>query len=33
MKKSFTELRTSFVNEVLNLMHNDSLEMLTVRIT
>ena len=31
MKKSFTELRTTFVNEVLFLIHNTSFEMLTVR--
>ena len=31
MKKSFTEQRTALVNEVLNLIHNSSFEMLTVR--
>ena len=31
MEKSFTEQRTSLVNEVLNLIHNNSFEMLTVR--
>ena len=31
MKKSFTEQRTALVNEVLNLIHNKSFEMLTVR--
>ena len=31
MKKSFTELRTTLVNEVLNLIHNNSFEMLRVR--
>ena len=31
MKKSFTELKTTLVNEVLNLIHNISFEMLTVR--
>ena len=31
MKKSFTEQRTTLVNEVLNLIHNNSFEMLTVR--
>ena len=31
MKKSFTELRTTLVNEVLNLIHNNSFEMLTVQ--
>ena len=31
MKKSFTELRTTLVNDVLNLIHNNSFEMLTVR--
>ena len=31
MKKSFTEQRTASVNEVLNLIHNNSFEMLTVR--
>ena len=31
MKKSFTEQRTILVNEVLNLIHNNSFEMLTVR--
>ena len=31
MKKSFTELRTTLVNEVLNLIQNNSFEMLTVR--
>ena len=31
MKKSFTEQRTALVNEVLNLIHNNSFEMLTVR--
>ena len=30
MKKSFTEQRTALVNEVLNLIHNNSFEMLTV---
>ena len=29
--KSFTEQRTASVNEVLNLIHNNSFEMLTVR--
>ena len=31
MKKSFTELRTTLVNEVLNLIHNNSFEVLTVQ--
>ena len=31
MKKPFTEQRTALVNEVLNLIHNKSFEMLTVR--
>ena len=31
MKKSFAEQRTALVNEVLNLIHNNSFEMLTVR--
>ena len=31
MKKSFAEQRTAFVNGVLNLIHNNSFEMLTVR--
>ena len=31
MKKSFAELRTTLVNEVLNLIHNNSFELLTVR--
>ena len=31
MKKFFTEQRTGLVNEVLNLIHNNSFEMLTVR--
>ena len=31
MKKSFVEQRTALVNEVLNLIHNNSFEMLTVR--
>ena len=31
MKKSFTEQKTALVNEVLNLIHNNSFEMLTVR--
>ena len=31
MKKFFTEQRTALVNEVLNLIHNNSFEMLTVR--
>ena len=31
MKTSFTEQRTALVNEVLNLIHNNSFEMLTVR--
>ena len=31
MKKSFAEQRTALVNEVLNLVHNNSFEMLTVR--
>ena len=31
LKKSFTEQRTVLVNEVLNLTHNNSFEMLTVR--
>ena len=31
MKKSFTELRTTLVNEVLNFIQNNSFEMLTVR--
>ena len=31
MKKSFTEQRTASVNEVLNLIHNNSFELLTVR--
>ena len=31
MKKSFAEKRTALVNEVLNLIHNNSFEMLTVR--
>ena len=31
MKKSFAEQRTASVNEVLNLIHNNSFEMLTVR--
>ena len=31
MKKSFAEQRTVLVNEVLNLIHNNSFEMLTVR--
>ena len=31
MKKSFVEQRTAIVNEVLNLIHNNSFEMLTVR--
>ena len=31
MKKSFAEQRTGLVNEVLNLIHNNSFEMLTVR--
>ena len=30
MKKSLTEPRTTSVNEVLNLIHNNSFEMLTV---
>ena len=30
MRKSFTEQRTALVNEVLNLIHNNSFEMLTV---
>ena len=30
MKKSFAEQRTALVNEVLNLIHNNSFEMLTV---
>ena len=31
MKKSFAEQRTALVNEVLNLIHNNSFEMLTIR--
>ena len=31
MKKSFTEQRSTLVNEVLNLIHNNIFEMLTVR--
>ena len=31
MKKSFTEQRTALINEVLNLIHNNSFEKLTVR--
>ena len=31
MKTSFTELRTTLVNEVLNLLHNNYFEMLTVQ--
>ena len=31
MKKSFAEQRTALVNEVLNLIHNNSFEMVTVR--
>ena len=31
LKKSFAEQRTALVNEVLNLIHNNSFEMLTVR--
>ena len=31
MKKSFAEQRSALVNEVLNLIHNNSFEMLTVR--
>ena len=31
MNKSFAEQRTALVNEVLNLLHNNSFEMLTVR--
>ena len=31
MKKSFAEQRTALVNEVLNLIHNNSFEMLTVQ--
>ena len=31
MKKSFAEQRTTLVNEVLDLIHNNSFEMLTVR--
>ena len=31
MKKSFNEQRTALVNEVLNLIHNNSCEVLTVR--
>ena len=31
MKKLFAEQRTALVNEVLNLIHNNSFEMLTVR--
>ena len=31
MKKPFTELRTTLVNEVLNLKHNNSFEVLTVQ--
>ena len=31
MKKSFAEQRTALVNEVLNLIHNNSFKMLTVR--
>ena len=31
MKKSFAEQRTALVNEVLNIIHNNSFEMLTVR--
>ena len=31
MKKSFTEQRTALLNEILNLIHNSSFEMLTVR--
>ena len=31
MKKSFAEQRTTLVNEVLNLIHNNSFKMLTVR--
>ena len=31
MKKSFAQQRTALVNEVLNLIHNNSFEMLTVR--
>ena len=31
MKKSFAEQRTALVNEVLNFIHNNSFEMLTVR--
>ena len=31
MKKSFAEQRTALINEVLNLIHNNSFEMLTVR--
>ena len=31
MEKSFTELRTTLVNEVLNIRHNNSFEMLTVQ--
>ena len=31
MKKSFTELRTTLVNEVLNSIHNNNFEMLTVQ--
>ena len=31
LEKSFTEQRTTLVNEVLNLLHNNSFEKLTVR--
>ena len=31
MKKTFAKQRTALVNEVLNLIHNNSFEMLTVR--
>ena len=31
MKKSFTERRTALVNEILNLLHNNSFEILTVQ--
>ena len=31
MKKSFAELRTTLLKEVLNLIHNNRFEMLTVR--
>ena len=32
MKKSFAEQRTALINEVLQILHKSSLEMLTVRI-